>query len=328
MKTASGLVRHILPVMMMWLAAGSSLFAQSTNFQFTPLQRLVNRENVVTLTTPTNGAYDLLVSTNLVQWSALVTALCTNGSLQHTDSAAPSLEWRFYKGEQLTNSKAITGDHIPTDTGDLVIHRGYHASFAMSWNNLMIYVDPTNSFPELPRADLILLTHNHADHFNTNYIYKVKGPNAILVVPHIIYTSSQFRGLTNNSIVLSNGFSTNLLGINIEAVPMYNTTGSINHVKGVGNGYVLTIGGKRIYISGDSDDTPEMCALQNIDVAFLAMNTYTLDLGQALHAVRSFLPKIVYIEHYSGTQPADLSSFKTQIMADPGTVEVRLRNWY
>ena len=138
--------------------------------------------------------------------------------------------------------------------------------------------------------------------------------------------------LKTNTIALTNGASTNLPGLLIEAVPSYNTTPAnlSYHPKGVGNGYILTIGGKRLYISGDSEDIPEMRTLQRIDVAFLNMNQpYTMSLSQAVSAVRAFHPGVVYPDHFRNMDNTftDLNSFKQQVLTNPA-VEVRLRKWY
>jgi L-ascorbate metabolism protein UlaG (beta-lactamase superfamily) len=127
--------------------------------------------------------------------------------------------------------------------------------------------------------------------------------------------------------VLKNGETATLGDIKAEAIPMYNTTPDQlrYHPKGRGNGYVLTLGGKRVYISGDSEDIPEMRALKDIDVAFLCMNLpYTMTVEQAASAVRAFKPKIVYPYHSRGS---DLEKFKSLVGSDSG-VEVRLRDWY
>jgi L-ascorbate metabolism protein UlaG (beta-lactamase superfamily) len=132
--------------------------------------------------------------------------------------------------------------------------------------------------------------------------------------------------LAGRAATLTNGQSLKLLDIGVEAVPAYNLTPErlSNHPKGRDNGYVLTIGGKQIYLSGDTEDIPEMLALKNIDVAFICMNGPTMDVVQAARAVRAFKPKIVYPYHYSGS---DLEKFKSLVGADQG-VEVRIRDWY
>jgi L-ascorbate metabolism protein UlaG (beta-lactamase superfamily) len=115
-------------------------------------------------------------------------------------------------------------------------------------------------------------------------------------------------------------------GIGVEAVPAYNITAARlkNHPKGRDNGYVLSIGGKRIYVSGDTEDVPEMLSLKSIDIAFICMNSPTMDEQHAANAVKAFKPRIVYPYHYKGS---DLEKFKALVGDEPG-VEVRLRNWY
>ncbi len=298
---------------------------KAQDFGFRQLSR-TNKEAVLNLTNLSNGAYDILVSTNTMDWNALVTALSTNGSIQHTDSATPFLDRRYYRGLQLTNSNVVTGDHIPTDAGDVVIHPRGHADLVLSWSNRFIYFDPVTNSQYLAPADLVLLTHGHTDHLNNTAINTVSYSNTFLVSSLWAYSNLNST-LKTKAIVLTNGVTTNLLGIGIEAFPMYNLLTS-NHPKNSGgNGYILTIGGKRIYVCGDTEDTPEMCALTNIDLAFLAMNSFTLKVTQAVHAVRAFVPQVVYPFHYSGTPVSDLVNFKQQMLTNP-CVEVRLRKWY
>ena len=193
----------------------------------------------------------------------------------------------------------------------------------------MIYNNPAPpaTYTGLPKADLILVTHDHGDHFNTAAIDAVRGPGAV-----IIATKTVYNGLSvaqkNIVIVLTNGVVTNVMGLTVEAMPAYNISNS-NHPLGVGNGYVLTIGGKRIYIAGDTEDVPAMRALTAIDVAFVPINRpYTMFLSNAVSAVREFRPKIVYPYHYYPSTPTtDLNLFKRQVGTDLG-VEVRLRKWY
>ena len=180
------MTRRIAMFLMSVLGSFVALSVPAQEIAFAPLQRLTNNEIVVTLAAPSNGSYTLTGSSNLVDWTGIVTAFCTNTSIQYTDSAAPFLQYRFYRAVQLADTNAVTGDHVPTDAGDIVIHKGYHAGFAMSWSNIMIYVDPTDRFPELPRADLILLTHSHADHYNSNILYQVREPSTAFVAPQSV----------------------------------------------------------------------------------------------------------------------------------------------
>jgi len=138
--------------------------------------------------------------------------------------------------------------------------------------------------------------------------------------------------MKQKAVVLGNGDKTEQIGINIEAIPMYNLpeTDDSKHVKGRGNGYVLTIGNKRVYISGDTEDIPEMRNLKNIDVAFVSMNLpYTMDINQAASAVLDFKPRVIYPYHYRGQDGlSDVEAFKKKVDAGNKNIEVRLRNWY
>ena len=311
-----------------WLGLSGAAVAQPAP-QFTGYQFLTTREMLLRLSASNGLDYRIDASTNLAQWNGLLTLLST-GMYQHTDSAAPYLASRYYRALQLIGTNHVTGDHLVTTNGDVVIHPVNHASLALSWNSKMIYVDPANkSFSGLPKADLILFSHDHSDHFNAGATSGYTNTNATIIAPQIVYNGlASYPSLRSLTTVLTNGMSTNALGLLIEAVPAYNFTAP-NHPRGVGNGYVLNIGGRRVYISGDTEDIPEMRALTNIDVAFLAMNRpYTMYVTQAVSAVRAFRPKVVYPYHYQPSSPAtDLNYFKQEVMTNPG-VEVRIRKWY
>jgi L-ascorbate metabolism protein UlaG (beta-lactamase superfamily) len=129
-------------------------------------------------------------------------------------------------------------------------------------------------------------------------------------------------------VILQNGDKRDMAGISIAAIPMYNLPEApdARHIKGRGNGYLLTIGAKNIYISGDTEDIPEMRALKSIDIAFVCMNVpYTMDVNQAAQGVLAFKPKVVYPYHYRGQ---DVNTFKTLVNAGDKNIDVRLRNWY
>ncbi len=136
----------------------------------------------------------------------------------------------------------------------------------------------------------------------------------------------------NNLIVLENGKNITEQDIAIAAIPMYNLPdpNSGMHTKGRGNGYVLTLGGKTIYISGDTEDIPEMRSLKYIDIAFICMNLpYTMDINQAASAVLEFKPAIVYPYHYRGKDGlSDTKAFKKMVNTGNRTIDVRLKNWY
>jgi L-ascorbate metabolism protein UlaG (beta-lactamase superfamily) len=232
-------------------------------------------------------------------------------------------------GQVAAAEAQLTGDRVPTDQGDLVIHPINHATLALGWNGRTIYVDPVGGakrFQGLPPADLIVITDIHGDHLDVPTLTAVAGPKTDLIVPKVVADKLP-PNLQRRATVLANADTKSLLNIGIEAVPMYNTTPDRLqfHSKGRGNGYALTLGGKRVYISGDTEDIPEMRALKNIDVAFVCMNLpYTMTVEQAADAVRAFKPKIVYPYHYHGS---DLQKFK-QLVGENSGVEVRLRDWY
>jgi len=230
----------------------------------------------------------------------------------------------------------LSGDRIATDNGDLVVHPIAHATFVMQWNGKTIYVDPVGGskpFADLPRPDLVLVTHAHFDHFDPETLEAVvpAGGQVVLVAPKTVAEKLPEVVRERATVkVLANGEKTEAAGIAVEAVPAYNTTPGKEkfHPKGRDNGYVLSMGGRKVYVAGDTEDTPEMRALKGIDVAFLPMNLpYTMSVEQAAEAIRAFKPKIVYPYHYrsqDGTK-ADFDELK-RLVAEGS--EIRVRDWY
>ena len=303
-----------------------------TPFEFRPLQRPTptNREVLIRMSAPSGQNYRIDASTNATGWEGLVT-LRSIGLNSHTDSGAPFSSSRYYRAEQAATN-ALTGDHLATTNGDVVIHPLYHASLLMSWNGKVIYNDPDDDaafesrYSGMPKADLILVGHTHGDHYSATKLSALRNTNGIIIAPQAVYNSSDFTALRPYTTVLTNWASIDVIGLRVEAIPAYNG----NHALGTGNGYVVTIGGKRIYFSGDTGNIPEMRALQNIDVAFLAMNIpFTMTPADAVNAVNAFRPRVVYPYHYrnqSGTL-TNATYFKSQVPTSTG-IEVRLRPWY
>ncbi|HME11183.1 MAG TPA: MBL fold metallo-hydrolase [Bryobacteraceae bacterium] len=212
-----------------------------------------------------------------------------------------------------------------TSAGEVKITAIRHASLMIEAGGKVIHVDPWSqgNYDGLPAADLILITDIHPDHLDKPAIAKVTKEGTKIIAPAAVAKS------VTSAQVLANGEKTSWERWSIEAVPMYNLTrgpsaGKFYHDKGRGNGYVLSFGGKRFYIAGDTEGIPEMRALKNIDVAFVPMNLpYTMTPEEAAEAVRAFHPAVVYPYHYKGS---DVQVF-ANALAGTG-IEVRLVDWY
>ncbi|HTH83724.1 MAG TPA: MBL fold metallo-hydrolase [Mucilaginibacter sp.] len=221
-------------------------------------------------------------------------------------------------------------DHEKVKGGELTIQPIVHATLVLTYNGKNIYVDPTGGadvFKGIAAPDMILITDIHGDHLDPKTIEAVNTTNATIIVPQAVADKLPETD-KKNLVILKNGDKTTKMGIAIAAIPMYNLPESATafHTKGRGNGYVLTIDGKNIYISGDTADIPEMRSLKNIDIAFVCMNLpYTMDVNTAAQAVLAFKPKAVYPYHYRGQ---DINVFKTLVNTGDKNIDVRLRNWY
>jgi L-ascorbate metabolism protein UlaG (beta-lactamase superfamily) len=216
-------------------------------------------------------------------------------------------------------------EEFSTNEGAVRITPIHHASLTIEAGGQVIHVDPQSQgiFDGFLPADLILVTDIHGDHMDPEAIKKVRKSGATVIAPKAVVE----KGV--DATVLNNGESKTLGKWTIEAIPMYNLTrgpapGKLFHDKGRGNGYIVTYGGKRFYIAGDTEGIPEMRALKNIDVAFIPMNVpYTMPPEEAADAVRAFAPKVVYPYHY---QKSDVNAFKSALANT--RIDVRLRDWY
>ena len=224
-------------------------------------------------------------------------------------------------------------DTLQTGQAPLIIQPIVHASLVLKSGAKIIYADPNGgagNYVGIGEPDIILVTDIHGDHFDTATLAAVSTPNTILVIPQAV--ADKMPAYKGKLVVLKNGDNTVQAGIAIRAIPMYNLPESPTamHTKGRGNGYILTIGGKQVYLSGDTQGIPEMRSLTGIDVAFVCMNLpYTMDIHEAADAVLAFKPKIVYPYHYRGQGGlSDVNAFKGLVEAGNKGIEVRLRNWY
>jgi L-ascorbate metabolism protein UlaG (beta-lactamase superfamily) len=197
-----------------------------------------------------------------------------------------------------------------------------HGTLMLDWKGFIIHVDPVQKeadYTSLPKADLILITHEHGDHLDPAAISMIKKQGTV-----IIANESSAKQLSGAE-VLKNWEQRTVAGIKIEAIPAYNTTEGCDrfHPKGRDNGYILSFGTEKVYIAGDTEDIPEIKSLKDITIAFLPMNQpYTMTPEQVAEAARAFRPKVSYPYHYSDTDPERL---KVLLKNEPD-IEVRIRD--
>jgi L-ascorbate metabolism protein UlaG (beta-lactamase superfamily) len=220
-------------------------------------------------------------------------------------------------------------DAIQTSRGELKIMPVYHGSVMLEFGGKVIHVDPWSQgdFTGLPQADMIVITHTHQDHLDRAMVDQLKKPETTIVGPPAVIDTLNCMPACGIAEAISDSEKRTVMGIEIEGVPMYNLVfgsapGKPYHHKGIGSGYVLNFGETRVYFSGDTECTPEMKALKNISVAFLAMNPPRTEPPlQAAECAKAFKPKIVYPYHYRG---ANIQDFADALKNTPG-VEVRIR---
>lgn len=215
-------------------------------------------------------------------------------------------------------------DKVSTSAGTVEMHFIGHGSLMFKVNGTVIHIDPVSSvtnYDFLPKADIILVTHEHGDHLDAELIGKLKKQGTF-----VLCNGSALKTIPW-AMVMQEGSRQELKGVVIEAVPAYNIVnerapGQPFHPKGQGIGYVLTIGGKKFYVAGDTENTPEMKELKNIEVAFLPMNLpYTMTPEMVADAAKAFKPKILYPYHFGETDTNKI----VEMMKETGT-EVRIRN--
>ncbi len=230
-------------------------------------------------------------------------------------------------GAGAAEEEKLEEDIFKTEQGDLKITFIGHGTLMFTWQDKIIHVDPVSregDYTKLPKADLVLITHEHGDHLDPKALELIRRPQTKIVLTKIC--AEKVAG----GLVMKNGDVRTVDGLKIEAVPAYNIVhkrpdGNPFHPKGNGNGYVVTFGPGapgRVYIAGDTENIPEMKDLQKIDIAFLPMNLpYTMTPAMVADAARTFQPKILYPYHYGQTDPNEL----VKLLADDKNIEVRIR---
>lgn len=213
---------------------------------------------------------------------------------------------------------------VKTAGGKLEITFIGHGTLMFTFGGKIIHVDPFSrlaDYSKLPQADLILLTHEHRDHLDMKALDSLRTDKTKIIL------TENCAQQVNGGIIMQNGDVRTVDGLKIEAVPAYNlvhmrSEGVPYHPKGNGNGYVITFGNKRVYVAGDTENTPEMRQLKDIDCAFLPMNLpYTMTPEMVADAAKTFKPAVLYPYHYGKTDPSKL----VELMKDTPQVEIRIR---
>ncbi|MBF9035771.1 MBL fold metallo-hydrolase [Rhodobacterales bacterium HKCCE2091] len=250
----------------------------------------------------------------------------TRRSFLVTAAAAGSVTFLPYRLRAEAHGGA---DSFETPDGPVTVHPIRHASVVLETPMGTIYADPVGDpslYEGLPPADLILITHEHGDHFNADTLSALMGEGTHLVTNEAV-AGMLPEGMTAEA--MANGDETEWNGVAISAIPAHNLTeGRMQfHPEGRDNGYVLDLGGFRIYLSGDTEDVPEMRALENIDLAFVCMVLpYTMDAEQAASAVQEFAPTYVYPYHYMADQGGQDPEAFAEMVGDAS--EVKFGPWY
>ncbi len=242
--------------------------------------------------------------------------------------------------EEKISETDLNGPIETLDGGEATKEKGFtinpveHASMVLNWDGTIIYVDPVggkDAYNNYSQADMVLVTDIHSDHMDIPTLEAIIADKTVLFAPKAVFDKLP-ENLQNKTQILNNGDVTNDFEMTIEAIPMYNlrTEALKFHEKGRGNGYILERKGKRIYISGDTEDIPEMRNLKNIDIAFVCMNLpYTMTVEKAAEAVLAFKPKTVYPYHYRGKDGmSDVEKFKSLVEAGNPQIKVTQLDWY
>jgi L-ascorbate metabolism protein UlaG (beta-lactamase superfamily) len=225
-----------------------------------------------------------------------------------------------------------SGNSFETPKGPIKVHSIAHASVIMETPAGTVFVDPVGDparYGGKPAPDLILITHEHGDHFNAETVTGILKDDTQIITNPAVFAKIP-DDLKARSTEIANGAMADFKDVSVEAIPAYNLTQERQkfHPKGRDNGYVLTFEGFRVYLSGDTEDIPEMRALKDIDLAFVCMNLpFTMDANAAASAVSEFAPSFVYPYHYRGKDGGtqDPEAFAKMVSGD---TQVKLAPWY
>jgi L-ascorbate metabolism protein UlaG (beta-lactamase superfamily) len=230
------------------------------------------------------------------------------------------------------HAAAHGGDMFSIEGGEIKVHPVDHASFVMETPIGVIYCDPVGdaaNYADFATPDLVLITHEHGDHYNADTLAAVVGENTQIITNPAVYDMLP-DALKAKASKVMNGATAIFNDVSIEAIPAYNTTEERKNFHPVGrdNGYVVNLPGFRVYISGDTEGTPEMRALENIDLAFVCMNLpFTMDAEAAAAAVSEFKPSYVYPYHFRGRDGGTQDPAEFAKMVATG-IEVKIADWY
>jgi len=221
--------------------------------------------------------------------------------------------------------KKFKTEVFKTDAGPMEITFIGHGTLMFTFNKMIIHVDPISrvaDYTQLPKADLVLITHHHGDHLDTGALEHIRTEKTPVVL------TKKCSETVSGGIIMANGDIKTVKNLKIEAVPAYNLVhkrkdGKPFHIKGEGNGYVITFSNKRVYVAGDTENTPEMKKLEDIDIAVLPMNLpYTMTPEMVADAAKAFKPKVLFIYHFFPEQ-VDFPKLKN-LMKDTKEVDLRI----
>jgi L-ascorbate metabolism protein UlaG (beta-lactamase superfamily) len=241
----------------------------------------------------------------------------------HMMNALTGLVLLMAAGAAFAESSVAEDSFPPAPLGLKITFLG-HATLVFTYGKTVIHVDPIGqygNYATLPKADIVLVTHEHFDHLDAAAIEAVRKDGTEIIV------AAKCAGKVPGAVVMKNGEARSARGIRIEAVPAYNlvhmrAANSPFHPKGDGNGYLLALGSRRVYVAGDTENVPEMKAMKDIDIAFLPMNLpYTMTPEMVADAALAFRPKVLYPYHYGDTDTSRI----VELLKSAKDIDVRIR---